>query len=699
MDNIRAVSDSQVLNQSAQFVKGVGPQRIKSLAKLNIHTVKDLLFYFPRRYEDRGNFKPINKVTIGQMETVRGHVLTFNMRRIKGNRTIFTLALGDDTGVIYAVWFNQPYMKNVFSVDDDVILYGKVERYGKIQINSPEYEILKQDEDQDTVHTGRIVPIYPLKMDIGQRYLRKLLKYCIDHYLDHVQDFIPDDILSRNSLPVIRDALNNIHFPKSFQTLEQARQRLIFDEFFLLQLALAIKRKIRKEVKKGLKFKLKGELLEKFKKSLPFELTSAQKKVISEIEADMQQAQPMNRLLQGDVGSGKTIVSIWALVICVQSGYQAALMVPTEILAMQHYDTLNKILSPLGIKVTVLTSGQKKKQKEKNIHDIAEHNFDIIIGTHALIQDDIQFAKLGLIIVDEQHKFGVIQRVKLLKKGLIPDVLVMSATPIPRTLAITVYGDLDVSTIKELPPGRTPVETYWISEKKRQDFYVFLKKKIKEKNQVYVVYPLVEKSKSMDLKAATKMYEHFRDDIFAENKVGLVHGRMKDQEKKQVMDLFKQGNLDILVATTVIEVGIDVPNASIILIEHAERFGLSQLHQLRGRVGRGTKQAYCVLLSEAKSEDAVKRLSAMTKTTDGFKISEYDLLIRGPGEFFGTKQHGMPELRLANIITDTEQLRLARKEAISYLEQFGSKVSDTNNLLIQELNDKFPQNNDSLLAK
>ncbi|MBU1088079.1 MAG: ATP-dependent DNA helicase RecG [Candidatus Omnitrophica bacterium] len=699
MDNIQAVKKKLVLSQSAQFVKGVGPLRVKTLAKLNIHTVKDLLFYFPRRYEDRGNFKPIKKVIIGQLETVRGRVLSFDTRRIKGNRTIFTLALGDDSGVIYAVWFNQPYMKNVFAMDDDVILYGKVDFYGKIQINSPEYEILKPDEAHDPVHTGRIVPIYPLKMDIGQRYLRKLIKHSLDHYLENVREFIPEDIVKRNSFLGIKQALLNIHFPENFSRLEQSRDRLIFDEFFLLQLALGLKRKALKETKKGIKFKLKSGLIEQFKKALPFELTNAQKNVIKEIETDMHQAQPMNRLLQGDVGSGKTIVSIWAIVVCAQGGYQAALMAPTEILAMQHYETLHKILSPLGINVTVLTSGLKKKEKEIIIQDISADKFRVIVGTHSLIQDDVKFKKLGLIIVDEQHKFGVMQRVKLHQKAIMPDVLVMSATPIPRTLAITVYGDLDISTIRELPPGRTPVETYWISEKKRQDLYVFLKKKIKEKNQVYVVYPLVEKSKSIDLKAATKMYEHFRDDVFAENRVGLLHGRMKDLEKKQVMQLFKAGDLDILVATTVIEVGIDVPNASVILIEHAERFGLSQLHQLRGRVGRGKTQAYCVLLSEGKSEDAVKRLNAMTKTTDGFKIAEYDLLIRGPGEFFGTRQHGMPELKIANIITDTQQLILARKEASEYLGQFSQEIIDPRNLLFQELHNKFPQNSDSLLAR
>jgi len=699
MDNIQALKKKQVLAESAQFVKGVGPQRIKTLSKINIHSVKDLLFYFPRRYEDRSNFKPINKVVIGQVETVRGRVLTFDMRRIKGNRTIFTLALGDDTGVIYAVWFNQPYMKNVFTVDDDIILYGKVDRYGKIQINSPEYEILKPDEDQDTVHTGRIVPIYPLKMDIGQRYLRKVIKYSIDYYLENVLEFIPQEIIKRNSFLDIKQALLNIHFPENFEQLLLAKKRLIFDEFFLLQLALGLKRKILKETKKGIKFKLKSGFIEEFKKSLPFELTRDQKKVISEIESDMAKKQPMNRLLQGDVGSGKTIVSIWAIVLCVQSGYQAALMAPTEILARQHYQTLNKILSPMGIKIGLITSSLKKKEKEKVIQDIKDHEFSIIVGTHSLIQDDVRFKKLGLIIVDEQHKFGVMQRVKLHKKGKMPDVLVMSATPIPRTLAITVYGDLDISTIRELPPGRTPIETYWISEKKRQDFYTFLRKKIKEKNQVYVVYPLVEKSKSIDLKAATKMYEHFRDDIFKGNQVGLLHGRMKDQEKKQAMELFKSGDMDILVATTVIEVGIDVPNASVILIEHAERFGLSQLHQLRGRVGRGKKQAYCVLLSEGKSEDSVKRLSVMTKTTDGFKIAEYDLLIRGPGEFFGTRQHGMPELKIANIITDTEQLIIARKEAVTFLEQFSSMINDPESLIAQELYEKFPKVNEALLAK
>ncbi|MCG2712233.1 MAG: ATP-dependent DNA helicase RecG [Candidatus Omnitrophica bacterium] len=690
--------NNQILSQSAQFVKGVGPKKIKSLNNLNIFNVRGLLFYFPRRYEDRSNLKKINKISVGSVETIRGRVLAMGLRRLQGRKTIFQLAVGDESGVLYGTWFNQPYMKNAFKLNDEVILHGKVDRYSKLQINSPEYEVLKSD-DEDTIHTGRIVPVYPLGADVYQRYLRSLLKRTLDTYLDEVIEFLPPQMLKENELCGIKQALANVHFPDDFKQLETARKRLIFDEFFLLQLAIAIRKHDMKENIAGIGFKMRGELLDKFKKTLPFELTHDQRSVIKDIEEDMRLVKPMNRLLQGDVGSGKTIVSIWALVGCVQDKYQAALMVPTEILARQHYHNIAAMLEPLGIKVVLLVSGLKKKEKEETILLIAENKAEIVIGTHSLIQDTVKWKKLGLIIVDEQHKFGVMQRVKLRKKGRAPDMLVMSATPIPRTLAITVYGDLDVSTIRQLPPGRTPVETYWISEKKRNDFYVFLKKKIKEKNQVYVVYPVVEKSKVLDLKAAVKMYEHFKRDIFPEVNVGLIHGRMKDEEKKSVMRLFKAGQIDILVATTVIEVGIDVPNASVILIEHAERFGLSQLHQLRGRVGRGRKQAYCVLLSEAKSEEAAKRLSAMTKTNDGFKIAEVDLLIRGPGEFFGTKQHGMPELKIANILSDRQILLDARKEAFALIEQNPAIKEQKDNPIISEMIAKFPQNQELISAR
>ncbi len=675
---------TQKLSQSPQYIKGVGPRRIKALNKLGIQTIKDLLFHFPRRFEDRSHFTPINKVKLGEVETVRGKVLTLGLRRLRGRKTIFQIAIGDESGIIYGTWFNQPYLKKYFKVEDEVILHGKVDRYTVLQINSPEFEILRPDDD-DTIHTGRVVPIYPATADAGTRYLRRVIKRCLDEDLEYIEDFLPKDILERNSLLPLKQAVQNYHFPESLETIAPAKRRLVFDEFFMLQLALAFRRSRIKTNRNGIAFKAEGRLKDKFKKLLPFELTASQKKVIEEIETDMGRKSPMNRLLQGDVGSGKTIVSIWAAVVCLQNGYQAALMAPTEILARQHYLTLCRFLGALGINIVLVSSSLKKKEKTAVLTAIKEHEAQVIVGTHALIQKEVKFKKLGLVIVDEQHKFGVMQRASLEKKGKAPDVLVMSATPIPRTLAITLYGDLDVSTIRELPPGRTPVKTYWISEKKRADLYKFLREKIAKKNQVYVVYPLVEESKLSDLKAATKMYEHFKKDIFPDLRVGLLHGRMKDAEKREVMSDFKSGALDILVATTVIEVGVDVPNASVMLIEHSERFGLSQLHQLRGRVGRGQKQAYCILLSTAESEEARKRLSAMIKTTDGFKIAEVDLLIRGPGEFFGTRQHGMPELKIADLVADRDLLVLARKEAFGFFEEHQAEISDKENDLNQEL--------------
>ncbi|RKY36612.1 MAG: DNA helicase RecG [Candidatus Omnitrophota bacterium] len=687
-----------LLNQSVQYLKAVGPKKIKLLQKLKIFTVKDLIYYFPRRYEDRSCFQPINKALQGTFQTIKGRVLTSGTRRLNRGRTIFQLAIGDSTGVIYGTWFNQPYLKKIFRVNDEVILYGKIERYGNLQISSPEYEILSKDFE-DTIHTGRIVPIYPLTNNISQRYLRMIIKYCLDEHLGSVVEFLPEEIILKHKfLPLIAGILN-IHFPDNFKMLSRAKQRLIFDEFFLLQTALGLKRQKIKTQTNGIKYRIRGDLLLNFKKLLPFQLTKSQKNVIEEIEQDMHCDQPMNRLLQGDVGSGKTVVSLWALLICVQNGFQAALMVPTEILAQQHYQTIQTFTASLGVRIGILKSSLKKAEKEKILFEIKEHQIDIIIGTHSLIQKNICFKKLGLVIVDEQHKFGVLQRANLQQKGCCCDVLVMTATPIPRTLAITVYGAMDVSTINEMPPGRIPVKTYWITEKKRQDMYDFLTRKMKNKNQVYVVYPLVEESEVMDLKAATKMYEHFKDVIFRNFKIGLLHGKMKSVDKKLIMESFKKGNLDMLVSTVVIEVGIDVSNASIMLIEHAERFGLSQLHQLRGRVGRGGEQAYCILLCEGKTQDAVKRLNAMVKTNDGFKIAEYDLLIRGPGEFFGSKQHGLPELKIGNILADAKLLRSARKESFAYLQNRSLVHANTQQLISLELKNRFGQNKDLFLVR
>ena len=692
MDNI-----PQSLNQSAQYVKGVGPKKITTLNKLGIHTVRDLLYYTPRRYEDRSHFTAINKVQPGTVETLRGSVLTLGVRYVRGRLSIFNLAVGDKTGIIYGTWFNQPYLKNAFKVGDDVILHGKIEKHGKMQITNPEYEIVKPDEDDAPIHMGRIVPIYALTSSLGQRYLRSVIKRTVDAHAVELVDFLLPEIRQKHQLPGLIESIQHIHFPPDDASLQHARRRLIYDEFFLLQLALGLKRKSIRENQPGIAFKLPGRLRDKFSASLPFALTADQQSVIREIEADLAIGKPMNRLLQGDVGSGKTVVCMWAAAIGVQNKYQVALMAPTEILAQQHFQTFCRFLEPLGVRVLCLTSSMKKAAKEASIERVKKAEVDIVIGTHALIQDEVAFKRLGLVIVDEQHKFGVMQRRRLQSKGLMPDVLVMSATPIPRTLAITLYGDLDVSTIKEMPPGRAAVKTFWISEKKRPGLYDFIRQQLRQKQQIYVVYPLVEESRAVDLKDATRMYEHFKE-VFSEWRVGLVHGRLKDEEKKAIMTAFKAGKIHILVATTVIEVGIDVANASVMVIEHAERFGLSQLHQLRGRVGRGQQQAYCVLLSSAESDEAKKRLSAMMQTTDGFKIAEYDLLIRGPGEFFGTRQHGLPELKLGNIITDIELLKLARLDAFGLVEH-AVQAAPLPPQLAVELQMRFPGNTDLVRSR
>ncbi|MBI3008463.1 MAG: ATP-dependent DNA helicase RecG [Candidatus Omnitrophica bacterium] len=677
-----------MLQDSAQFVKGVGPRRIEMLNKLGISTIEDLLYYFPRRYEDRSNLKPISKCMAGNLETVKGEVVTTGLKRTRRGLNIFQIAVMDSTGIIYGVWFNQPYMKSRFKIGDQIIMSGKVDRFSNLQINSPEYEILADDEE-DTIHTGRIVPIYPLTQYLNQRVFRTIIKTAIDHYAGHLREVLPEKLISKYGFQGIIEAVKNIHFPENFSTKEKSRKRLIFEEFFFLQLGIIIKRQ---EVKtlQGISHRLDGGLKETFLKIIPFKLTKAQNKVLKEIEADMASARPMNRLLQGDVGSGKTIVAIYALLLTVRNGFQGALMVPTEILAEQHYLSLSRLLEPIGVRVTLLLSGLTPKLKRQACKDIETGNANIIIGTHALIQEDIRFKKLGLAIIDEQHRFGVMQRAMLRDKGLNPDVLVMTATPIPRTLALTVYGDLDVSYLDELPPGRKEVKTYWVRENKRHGAYDFIRKHVRNGRQVYIIYPLVEESEKMDLKAATEMYEKLKSDVFPELKVGLIHGRMKSKDREEVMKGFKKGDIDILVSTTVIEVGIDVPNASIMLVEHAERFGLSQLHQLRGRVGRGEYESFCILVSNARTEEAVSRLKAMTSTQDGFRIAEEDLEIRGPGEFFGTRQHGLPELKIGNIITDMKIMETARSEAIEIIKSDPMLVFPEHRIIKKRFDKVFP---------
>ncbi len=671
----------QPLNEiPVRYVKGVGPARAEILKRLGIETVEDLLYHFPRRYEDRSKFKSISQVKVGEYETVKGEILTLGGHRTGKGKSIFKLALGDETGVIYAVWFNQPYMKNWFKPGDKVILYGKVERYKDIQITSPELEVIKE-EGGETIHTGRIVPIYPLTEGLSSRGLRFMMKNALDKYLDGAEETLFAEMRARNKLSDLRQAIWNMHFPDTAALRQAAYERIVFDEFFILQLALASRRAKIKEADGGIAHKVDGELIESFKALVPFKLTDAQNKAIKDIEKDMASSKPMNRLLEGDVGSGKTIVAAYALVLTVQNGYQGALMVPTEILARQHFNNLNGLLRPLGINIVLLTNAVAGESREEASRMMEDGAANIIVGTHALIQEDVKFKNLGLVVIDEQHKFGVDQRQDLKEKGLNPDVLFMTATPIPRTLAMTLYGDLDLSILDQMPEGRIPPKAYWVGEDRRQGIYKFIAQEVSAGRQAFIVYPIIEKNKDKGLpasgarlpavgqgpasggKAATEMFSKFRDEVFPRFEIGLIHGRLDDSEKERVMSDFKAGKTQILVSTTIIEVGIDNPNVSVMLIENPERFGLSQLHQLRGRIGRGNQKSYCILLSETRSEQARKRLKALISTASGFDIAEEDLQLRGPGEFFGIRQHGLPELRYANLVFDVKQLEAARKEA------------------------------------
>lgn len=663
------VMQANILKTPIQYIKGVGPKRAEIFERMALKTVEDILYNLPRRYEDRSNFTPISKVVTGEHHTIKGQVLTFGMKKTKKGMSVFQVAIGDNTGVIYAMWFNQPYVKKFFKVGQRIILYGRVDRYDVLVINQPEYEILDDDETEDeSAHIGRIVPIYHLTRDMTQRFIRSLTKRIAESYTRFIYDALPTRIRARHKLVDIRFALNNIHFPLSNENLKRAYNRIVFEEFFILQCAIALKRKDAK-VEQGLSHKTEGELIEAFKNSIPFKLTKGQAEAMKHIEADMKNPKPMNRLLEGDVGSGKTIVAAYALVLAVQSAHQAAIMVPTEILAEQHFLNLSKYLVGLGVNVALLIHSVSASAKEKLKQEIRSGEIDIVVGTHALIQEDVEFKSLGLCVIDEQHKFGVTQRDFLRKKGLNPDVLVMTATPIPRTLALTVYGDLDISVIRELPPGRKPITTYWVEDEKRQEVYNFVNEQVKSGRQAYVVYPRIREdaAKGDELRAATTMYEEFKTEVFKEFKVGLMHGDLEADNKDKVMKAFKKGDIDILVSTVVIEVGIDVANATVMVIENADRFGLAQLHQLRGRIGRGQYDSFCILLANPKTEDARKRLEVLTETVDGFAIAEEDLEIRGSGEFFGTAQHGLPEIRFGNIVTDMEIMEQARKEAFELI--------------------------------
>jgi ATP-dependent DNA helicase RecG len=684
----------KTLDTPIQYLKGIGPKRAKSLGKLGINKVEDLLYYFPARYQDRTKFSPIANLEEGKTHTIKAEVLARGERRAFRRRgfSIVEIAVGDSTGKIFCVWFNQPYLKDYFKVGTTLILYGKVERYGaRLQMNAPDFEILIEEDYPDI---GRIVPIYTLPEGITQRYFRKIIKQTLDEYIPKINDSLPYDIRSRNNLSNIAKSLLNIHFPENLDLQKESYRRLSFEEFFIFQVPLIL-RKLRKKEKMGISHNVEAELTEDFIKKLPFGLTESQEKVLKEIKQDMASPQAMQRLLQGDVGSGKTVVATIACLIAIQGGYQAAFMVPTEILAKQHCEKISCQLSVVSclkeIKLGLLTSSADKKEKEKIYRDIKEGKIDLVVGTHALLEEDLKFKNLGLVVIDEQHKFGVGQRALLPKKGFNPDVLIMTATPIPRTLAITLYGDLDISIISELPPGRPGVKTLHFKQSQIQSAYSIAKEELKKCNQAYIIYPVIEESFVLDITGAKLMYEELSSTEFKEFNLGLIHGRLKQKEQDKIMLKFKHKGLDILVATTVLEVGIDIPNATCMLIDYAERFGLSQLHQLRGRIGRGTQQSICVLISDIETQDAKARIEAMVKYNDGFRIAEEDLKIRGPGEFFGERQHGLTELKIGNPLTQMQLLKRAREEAIKLLNLDPGLEMKQNILLKEKLLQRFPE--------
>lgn len=648
-----------VINESIQYVKGIGPKKAEKLNKLGIYTIKDLLYYFPRQFEDRSIIKKIAQLEDEEKVTVKALITNIESYTPKKGMTITRIDVKDDTGFAKLTFFNREYIKNTFRVGDSILAFGKVKKNGRfVELNSCELEYLSASPK----NIGKLVPVYPLSYGVTNKDIMNTVRMVFESKDIKIPEYMPEYILKKYRLCGIEYAIKNIHFPKDKESLKIALYRLIFEELLVLQLGLFMYKGGSSD-EKGILFK-RNQRLDEVLKSLPFSLTRAQNRALNEIIDDMCSEKVMNRLVQGDVGSGKTVVALLVLAECVFNGYQGALMAPTEILAQQHYESFTETFEDIGINVELLTGSVTKKQKEGILQRAKDGEIDILIGTHALIEDNVEFKNIGLVITDEQHRFGVRQRGKLSSKGESPDILVMTATPIPRTLALILYGDLDISIIDELPPGRQPIETIAVEKKKRGKVYNSLvRREVDKGRQVYIVCPLVEESETLDITSATETAEEIKRDFFPDLRVGLLHGKMKPSEKDTIMTAFKNHELDILVSTTVIEVGVNVPNSTLMIIENAERFGLAQLHQLRGRVGRGKHQSYCVLIYGSNSEVCRKRMNIMEETNDGFKISEKDLEIRGPGEFFGTMQHGVPELKVANLFKHMKILKTVQQEA------------------------------------
>jgi ATP-dependent DNA helicase RecG len=683
---MRSLSDNKGLdlNTPLMYVTGVGPARAQMLEAKGLRVVEDLLTYAPFRYEDRSNVKPIAKLAPGEMATVLAEVQSSKLSGFqRRNLGMFQAVMRDNSSEsLTAKWFHGGYLNDVLAPGTKVALFGKVEfdNYThSLAMMHPEFEILTAEDDGDAgLHTGRIVPIYEAAGKVTTRVMRAIVHRILEG-IRELDDPLPERLRQTLKLPDRLAAVRTIHFPGAAEDLRllnafrsQAHFRMIFEEFFWLECGLALK-KAKARVRPGIAFELNDRVRARIKAMLPFKPTGAQKRVLGEIAQDMAQPHPMYRLLQGDVGSGKTLVAAEAAIIAIENGYQVAVLAPTEILAAQHYLYFRDLFKSLGYIVVLLTGSGTKREKQQLKKLMAAGLVHIGVGTHALLEGDVEFEKLGLAIVDEQHRFGVEQRLKLMEKGSNPDVLVMTATPIPRTLALTVYGDLDVSIIDELPPGRKPIVTKHVSEDRVEQVYSFVKKQIEAGQQAYVVYPLIEESETQSMKAAQKMHEHLSKLVFPQFTIGLLHGKLPADEKDGVMQRFKRRDVQILVSTTVIEVGVDVPNATVMLIEQAERFGLAQLHQLRGRVGRGGEQSYCILVTGKLNEAARERIRTMVESNDGFYIAEMDMKLRGPGEFFGTKQSGLPALRVGNILRDAEILEVARAEATTFVEKPASE--------------------------
>ena len=671
-----------------QYLKGVGPKTAAQLKSLGISTVKDMLEYYPRDYEDMGNVKPIGEMMDGEMAAVQAQVsIIYPSRRIAKGKYLNKIIFQNATGYIAGIWFNQPYIKNNFKVGQNVYLYGRVSRrMGEVQIVDPQY-----DRDYEG-NTKGINPIYPTSRNISQNQLRKLSKQAIEMIDSQVKEYIPPEILESYGLKDIKSALRSVHYPESMDCLKESIRRLKFDELLLLELGLMRSKEEFEASQGAFPLPVCCQMAD-FKEKLPFQLTGAQARTVREVLRDMKRTKPMNRLVQGDVGSGKTMVAAIALFNAAMNGLQGALMAPTEILAEQHYASISSLVSPWGVETALLTGSTPKKEKAETLEGISAGRIKIVIGTHALIQDNVNFRSLALVVTDEQHRFGVRQRAVLKEKGGNPHVLVMTATPIPRTLAIFMYGDMDISIIDELPPGRQKVDTYFMRPSMRNRVYGFVREEVSKGRQAYVVCSMVEESEHLEVESAVEMQDRLKQEYFSDFQVGLLHGKMSSDEKEQVMRSFKDGKTNVLVSTTVIEVGVNVPNATVMVIENAERFGLAQLHQLRGRVGRGKYKSYCILVSEGKTKEACERLNVLTRTNDGFKIAEKDMEQRGTGEFFGFRQHGLPELKLADIIKDMEILKEAREAARSILDKGVDRKEFYE--IMHEVDKKFDSNIDS----